>query len=228
MALQLYYDNFKGLVKSNDYAIGQSITEHDDRGWKTPLHLQTLEIPSRNVKIVVKTNLHYGVRSYMKATISLMDKSVLNFLDTNMCHSVNMVYADPGDWNMLFDGIINLYNNIYNSENSVNSYFDVIEETINASKAVNTMSDAVARLAEVAEGLPDSIYCDSTIIDKRMKSACRLMVQHIMENWGNVLLTEEKHQTIETDLHSIFKYLADRKELLNVLANTSQRLASEA
>lgn len=221
MALQLYYDNYKGLVKSENGAIGQSIIEHDQKGWKAPLHEQILEIPSRNVKIVVRTNFGWGPKSYMNASISLMDKCVFNFIDVSMRHSITMVYSEPGDWNALFDGIISLYNNIYNSENSINAYFDIIEETINTDDAIYILSRICARLAEIANNLPDSIYSDNVIVDKRMKSACRLLLQHIMEkeNWNS--LSDETHQTIETKLQSIFKYLADRKELLDVLANIS-------
>lgn len=221
MALQLYYDNFKGLVKSNDYAIGQSITEHDQKGWKAPLHEQVLEIPSRNVKIVVRTNFGWGEKSYMNARITMADQCVFNFLDTSLVHPINLVCVRPGDWNKLFDSIINLNNSIYNSENSINAYFDVIEESINSSNSVNKMVDALSRLAEISDGISSSIYCDNVVVDKRMKKACRLMIQHIMETYHNVELTVVSYQAIETKLQSVFKFLFDRKEIWEMLTGRS-------
>lgn len=217
MALQLYYDNSRGLVKSTNGAIGQSIIEHDQKGWGAPLHEQILEIPSRNVKIVVHTNFGWGPRSYMNARICMMDKNVFNFIDTCLGYSINKIYAKPGDWNMLFDSIINLYNGIYNCEKSINSYFDAIEEAINGSSSVNKISDAIARLAEISDNLSDSIYADNIFIDKRMKGACRLLVAHIVDNWNKVRLSNEEHQKIEANLQSIFRFFSGRKEIFDML-----------
>lgn len=228
MALQLYYDNYRGLVKSTNGAVGQSIIEHDQKGWDAPLHEQILEIPSRNVKVVVRTNFGWGPRSYMNARISMMDKSVFNFIDTRLGHSIKMIYANPGDWNMLFDSIIYLYNGIYNCENSIITYFDAIEEAINGSSSVNKRSDAIARLAEISDNLSDSIYADNIFIDKRMKRACKLLVGHIVENWNKVQFNNEEHRKIEANLQSIFGFFSGRKEILDMfIGNTHNCLTKE-
>ena len=221
MALQLYYDKYKGFVKSENGASGQSIIEHDQKGWKAPLHEQTLEIPSRNVKIVVRTNLGWGEKSYMNAWITMTDKSDFNFFDTSLVHPINLVCVKPGDWNKLFDSIINLYNNIYNSENSINAYFDVIEESINSANTVNKMVDALSRLAEISDGISGSIYCDNVVVDKRMKKACRLITKHIMETYHNVELIAVSYQAIEAKLQSVFKFLFERKEIWEMLTGRS-------
>lgn len=221
MALQLYYDNSKGLVKSINGAVGPSIIEHDQKGWKAPLHEQTLEIPNRSLKIVVRTNFGWGPKSYLNARITLMDKSVFNFHDTSLVHPINMVCVKPGDWNNLFDSIINLYNNIFNSENSINLYFDAIEEAINGTSSVNKRSDAIARLAEISDNLSSSIYADNLFISNRMKKACKLLINQIMENWSKVSLTDVKYQEIEANLQSIFKFFSGRKEILNMLVETN-------
>lgn len=221
MALQLYYDTSKGLVKSSNGAVGQSIIEHEQKGWEAPLHEQILEIPNRNVKIVVHTNLGWGPRSYMNAKITMMDKIVFNFHDTSLLHPINLIYVKPGDWNNLFDNIIYLYNNIFNSENSINAYFDSIEESINSANTVNKVIDALSRLAEISDGFPNSIYCDNIVLCKRMRKACRLMIQHIMETYQNVELTAISYQPIETKLQCVFKYLFDRKEIWETLTGRS-------
>ena len=102
MSLYLSYDPKRGLIKEENRAYGNYIQEHDERGGKSPLHEQTLEIPERNVKIVVKTKLHVGAASYMNASISMMDKPVLNFIDASLKHAIWIVYAKPLDCNALF------------------------------------------------------------------------------------------------------------------------------
>jgi hypothetical protein len=157
----------------------------------------------------------------MNAKITMMDKTVFNFHDTSLVHPINLISVKPGDWNHLFDSIINLYNNIFNSENSINAYFDAIEESINSANGVNKMVDALSRLAEISDGLSNSIYCDNVVLAKRMRKACRLMIQHIMETYHNVELTAISHQPIETKLQSVFKYLFDRKEIWETLTGRS-------
>ena len=224
MSLLLYYDSKKGLVKSENCACGCYIQEHDEKGWEIPLHEQTLLIPNSNVKIVVNTNLHYGPKSYMNATISVMDKVVLNFHDTTLCHSVKNVYAKPGDWNALFDGIIQLYNSIYNSEKPINTYFDAIDEIINNTTGISVEKtfNVTNRLAEISDNLQKSIYSDNIIVVMRMKRACKILVRNVINNGIKGSVTELRHNTIEKNLHSVFKYLAERDEMLDVLARKNQ------
>ena len=167
MALHLYYDSKKGLVKSNNYAVGCYITEHDEKGIKCPLHEQTLEIPERNVKIIVRTNLHYGSKSYMNARITMMDKCVLNFLDNSLIHSVDIIFAIPGDWEMLFDRIIKVYESIFCSESNINSYFDAIDDAVKGEKTQkgNELNNAIIRISQIADKQSSSIYCDNNVVD---------------------------------------------------------------
>lgn len=213
MSLTLYYDSKKGLVKGKNYSVGNSITEHDERGLETPLHEQILKIPGRNVEIVVRTKLHCGSKSFMNARISLMGKSVLNFFDTSLRHSIEIVYAGPGNWDMLFDGIIQLYNAIYNCENSINAYFDALENRV--CEFTGNIGDVFDRIAELANKLPDSIYSDNVIIDKRMKRVCGLLFQKIVKKWDGMPMTDSVHQKIESNLQSIFKYLSEHDGILD-------------
>lgn len=214
MALYLYYDSKKGLTKTEGGVVcGEYILEHNEKGSESPLHEQTMEIPARNVKIVVRTNLHYGSKSYMNASITMMDKRVLNFHDTSLKHSVNIVYAEPGNWDMLFDGIINLYNSIYDSEASINEYFNALDDRI--ARFVGNISDVFDRIAEISDGLADSIYGDSILIEKRMLGTCRLLFQMIAEKW-RVNPMNKITQKIEVDMHKIVNYLTRKDEMLDV------------
>ena len=219
MSLYLSYDPKRGLIKEENRVYGNYIQEHDERGGKTPHHEQTLEIQERNVKIVVRTKLHVGAASYMNASISMMDKPVLNFIDTSLRHPIWIVYAKPYDWNSLFDNIINLYNAIFNSENPINDYFDAVERTINHTSDddyFERMVDVVKRLGEISDRLSGSIYGDNEIVHKRMVQACRLLVQNINDGMRNRKFSVSVH-LIESYLHMVFRYLADRNALFYVL-----------
>ena len=226
MSLHLFYDPKKGLVKQDNYACGCYIQEHDEKGREAPHHEQTLVIPERNVKIVVRTNLHYGGRSYMYATMTMMDKTVLNFLDTSYRHSVKIVHAEPGNWDMLFDGIIELYNNIFNIEKPINTYFDgLVEEIVGeGGGTVDKMVNVTTRLAEVADGISESVYYDNPTLRIRLRKTCGLVIRHISKNWGNTTwITEGKHKTLEENLHCILKYLTDSNEVLYALTKSEPR-----
>lgn len=218
MALFLYFDNNKGLVKSKDFAIGDSIIGQDEKGEKKPSKEQVLEIPSQNLKIIVKTNRHFRSGTYMTATVKIADKYVFDFLDNDLGHSLSMVYAKQGDWNMLFDNVIRLYNNIFNSDISINTYFDIIEEAIKSENSCDKMANVVARLAEISLGLSNSIYgAFNETIDRRMKSAFRRLVLKIVSDQSCRYFAERTRQTIEANLHSVFKYFSERKEILEML-----------
>ena len=243
MALHLYYDSKKGLVKAQNYAVGNYIMEHDEKGWDAPHHEQVLEIPSQNVKIMVNTNLGWGPKSYMYARISMMDKIVLNFFDTTLRYPVNMVCVKPGDWNELFDSIIKLYNSIYNSEAPINDFFDMIEETIKADCTIDKMVYVTTRLSEISEMVSTSIYADSRVIKMRLRRVCKMLFQNIEENCGKVSLVIKGEETreeesfkykkayltvgqqnkIEANLKSILIYLAERNEILDVFSRKDQR-----
>lgn len=219
MSLYLSYDPKRGLIKEENRAYGNYIQEHDERGGKSPLHEQTLEIPERNVKIVVKTKLHVGAASYMNASISMMDKPVLNFIDASLKHAIWIVYAKPLDWNALFDGIIKLYNSIFNSEIPINGYFDAVEKVINDAshnKYFERMVDVIKRLGEISDKLSGSIYGDNEIVHRRMKQTCRLLMQSINKDMQNQTFSTSIY-LVESYLHMIFRYLAERNALFYVL-----------
>lgn len=216
MALYLSYNHKKGLVKQENTAYGCYIQEHDEAGWESPLHEQILEIPEHNMKIIVRTNLHYGSRSFMNARISMMDKPVLNFIDNSLCHSVEIVYAKPGDWNSLFDNIILLYNSIYSCEKYVNSYFDTLDEAIKGTnvKVDNDLNNAIVRLSGITSILKDSIYGDSIILDQRIKKTCHLLVRRIMD----LRYDSTNPKPWAKELQCIFNYLGEREELVDAIA----------
>lgn len=193
---------------------GDYIIQHDEKGMFCPLHEQTLYIPERNVKITVWTNLHYGSKSYMNAAITMMDRNVLNFFDTSLLSSIKKVKAKPGDWNMLFDDIVRLYNNIYNSEKSINTYFDIIEEAVvgKNTKAGTELHYAVVRLSEITCELSNSIYCDSEVIKFRIKKACHLLIKRLMS-----LKISSNCKPWTKELNGIFRYLSEREMIVDVL-----------
>lgn len=212
MSLYLYYDSKKGLVKEENHAMGSYfIQEHNERG----MNEQTMELPNSNVKIVVRTKAN----SFMVATISIMDKIVLNFHDTTLSRPIHKVSVKPGDWNALFDGIIQLYNSIYISETPINAYFDTIDEKLNKTKSISyeTINNVSSRLAEISDKIQGSIYCDSLIVKQRMKKACKIMVRTLINYGIEGLITDIKHKTIEANLKSITKYLADQDMMFDVL-----------
>lgn len=227
MSLMLYYDSKrKSLVKEDNHSIGPFIQEHDEIG-RNALHAeQELEIPESNVKIVVKTNLHNGSWSFMNATISMAGKTIFNFFDTSLSHCVYIVSANPGDWDSLFDGIINIYNSIYNSETLINKYFDVIKDVLNetSGQKENKEPQAIKRLSEIVKKLPDSIYFDNTLINDRIIEVCTLFFQKIIMDKPQTTLDKKIRQEIESELHDIFCYLSNRDEVLTVLEGINVQL----
>ncbi len=220
MSLYLSYNPKKGLIKSeNGILYGNYIKEHDEKGWETPLHEQSIDIPSQNVKIVVRTNLHYGLKSYMNATITMHDKVVLNFTDTNLCHSIKFVHAEPGNWDALFDSIINLYNSIYNSGALISNYFNNIDNKLKniSSKPPFDLVIITDRLAEISDEISKSIYNDSNILNNRMKSASRLLLLNLSKGFQQKIITEGERNKIETNLQHILKHFSDRDELYEIL-----------
>ena len=227
MSLMLYYDSKrKSLIKEDDRACGPCIQEHDGKGKKALLAEQELEIPENNVKIVVQTNLHYGTWSYMVAKISMADKAIFNFFDTSLSHSVSIVSANPGDWNSLFDGIISLYNSIYNSETYINKYFDVIDEVLQYKTGLNNNKEmqAIRRLTEIVKKLPESIYFDNIVIDDRIKEACTLLLRKIIIDKAKTTWNKNNRQEIESILQDIIFYLSNRDEVLTVLEKIDVKL----
>ena len=168
---------------------------------------------------MVKTKLHVGAASYMNASISMMDKPVLNFIDTSLKHSIWIVYAKPSDWDALFDGIIKLYNSIFNSEKPINDYFDAVERVINDTsdnKYFERIVDVIKRLGEISNRLSGSIYGDNEIVHGRMKETCRLLVQRINKDMQNQTFSTSIY-LVESYLHMVFGYLAERNVLFYVL-----------
>lgn len=219
MSLMLYYDlTRKRLVKEDSFAGGPFIQEHNEKGENAPLAKQELEIPESSVKIIVKTNLHYGARSYMKASISMANRTIFNFMDDRLSRSVCNITANPGDWGSLFDGIINMYNNRLNSEVFINKYFDVIKDTLNDIKInENTIALVTRRLAEISRNLPDSIYYDNILIDNRIKEVCAFLFRKIIIDKTKTIWDKKIRQEIELNLHDLFSYFSSRDELLDVL-----------
>lgn len=227
MSLMLYYDSKrKSLVKEDNRSIGPCIQEHDEKGKKALLAEQELKIPESNVKIVVKTNLHNGSWSYMNAAITMADKTIFNFHDTSLSNSVCIVSANPGDWDNLFDGIINLYNSIYNSETYINKYFDNIKDVLKDMSGHNENKgmQAIKRLTEIVNKLPESIYFDNILLDERIKEACTLLFRKIIIDKANTTWDKENRQEIESDLHDIFNFLSNRNEVLTVLEGINIQL----
>lgn len=220
MPLYLSYNPKKGLIKGNGGVIyGNYICEHDEKGKETPLHEQSLEIPCQDMKIVVRTNLHYGSKSYMNASITMRDKLVLNFADTSLSHSIKIIHANPGDWDVLFDEIINLYNTIYNCGDSISNYFNAIDEKLKdtPSKNLDVLINITDRLAEISDELSKSIYSDNIIIKKRMKITCRNLVQNISKGYQDKWITAGQRCKIETNFQHIFKHLAEHEEIFEIL-----------
>lgn len=226
MGLMLYYDlTRKRLVKEDSFAGGPFIQEHNEKGKNAPLAKQELEIPESSVKIIVKTNLHYGAKSYMRASISMTNRTIFNFIDARLSHPVCNITANPEDWDSLFDGIISLYNNRLNSEVFINKYFDIIKDTLNDIKInENSIALVTRRLAEISRNLPDSIYYDNILIDNRIIEVCALLFRKIIIDKTKSIWDKKIRQEIESNLHDIFYYLSNRDEVLAVLEGINVQL----
>lgn len=219
MPLSLIYTPNKGLTKvQSNVLYSNIIIEHDERGIATPLHEQVLEIQERNVKITVRTNLHYGKKSYMNARINILDKPVLNFIDNTLLYPVDLIHANPGDWNMLFDRTIQLYSTIFTIDNYIISYFDVIDDAV-ANKYSPDLNNAFDRLFELSEKVLNSVYADSSVLDLRMKQSCRLLISKIMKMKFDMTISRKPYDYFEKNIRSVFAYLAKREEIIEVLAN---------
>lgn len=151
----------------------------------------------------------------MNARITMMDKYVLNFLDNSLIHSIDIIFAIPGDWDMLFDRIIKVYESIFCSESNINSYFDAIDEAVKGEKTQkgNELNNAIIRISQIADKQSSSIYCDNNVVDDRMKNSCRLLIKRLMG-----LKIPDDSKPWEKELRSIFNYLADREEIVSTLS----------
>ncbi len=151
----------------------------------------------------------------MYARITMMDKYVFNFLDNSLLHFVDIIFAIPGDWDMLFDRIINVYDSIFCSENVINLYFDAIDKAVKGEKIHkgNELNNAIMRLSEIADKQSSSIFFDNTVVNNRMKDSCRLLIKRIME-----LKMSDDSKPWEKELRSVFNYLADREEIGSTLS----------
>lgn len=228
MSLFLYYDSKNnGLVKENNRALGDFIKEHDEKERKTSLHKQSLYIPNNDALISVHTTPQCS-KLAMYATISLGKKMVINFHDKTLCHPVTRVCATPGDWGMLFDGIIQLYDSIYTSETPINTYFDAIEKNIvdTSGNYANKMVNVTSRLAEISDNLSNSIYINNKTLIGRMKKACVLLLKTFADQGvGEILNIPMKRDKIESNMHSIFSFLSQCDKVLgwfNYHAHTAQ------
>lgn len=240
MSLFLYYNSKNnGLVKENNRALGDFIKEHDEKDRKSSLHKQSLYIPNNDALISVHTTPHVssqakGIKLAMYATISLGKKMVINFHDKTLCHPVTRVCATPGDWGMLFDGIIQLYDSIYTSETPINTYFDVIEKNIvdTSGNYTDKIVNVTSRLAEISDNLPNSIYINNRTLIGRMKKACVLLLKTFADQGvGEILNTPTKRDKIESNMHSIFGFLSQSDKVLgwfNYHAHTAPMLSANS
>ena len=107
-------------------------SEHDKKGYKTI----RIGIPNEPVEIVISSNLHYQGASYLFAKVFIKGKSFLNFKDTQSLYLLNNCELDTfqvsvGNWEELFDLIVEAYNNQYFiSEKEIENYFCELDTMI--------------------------------------------------------------------------------------------------
>lgn len=227
--LYLYYDHKKGLVKA-DHAVGSHIQEHSETGYNHPLAKQEMEIPERGLNILVTSNFGFGFRSYHTATVTtLSGQYVLNFMDREFL-SIQRIAVNPGDWDTLFDKIIELCDNIHTGEKMINHYFDCIDNVLDriddkldesfVKLPVQVKTKRVLNvLAAIADALPDSIYCGNTLVKDRLFNSCSKAIKFASHSDESILLKDVSQ--IEKSLQSIFKYMASIDGVLEVLRKAS-------
>lgn len=119
---------YKGVGDSHD----SIFTEYDKKGYKTV----KIAIPDEPVEIMISSNLHYQGASFLYAKILVKGKCLLNFRDIQALYILNNCELDTfqvssGNWDELFDIIINNYNNLYiTSEGEIENYLKELEGII--------------------------------------------------------------------------------------------------
>ena len=115
--------------------------------------------------------------------MTLHGKAVLDFTDaTSSNPNLGIIKVEPGDWNTLFDKIIELYHNIYIGESMINNFFAKIDKILDEEEDSSSSENPVEKmpsfysmvdrtkifekLSFLADSLKESIYEDSPLVKK--------------------------------------------------------------
>lgn len=183
---------YKGVAGTKDCLI----SKHDKKGYKTYKY----SIPGEPVEIVISSNFHYQGVSFLYAKILIKGKSMLNFQDIQALYLINHCSLDTsqvkaGNWDDLFDIIIENYNNLYfTSDGDVENYLNELDKIVmcesisvfrNKSKQTPTewkgtflvLLHSINRLSNIIKCKCGSVIDSNSFFEKRLLSSCRNYLQ---------------------------------------------------
>lgn len=156
---------YKGIVGSPDCVF----PEHDKKGFKT----YKIAIQDESMEIVISSNLHYQGASFLYAKILIKGQAVLNFQDKQTLfllndRSLDTFQVPAGNWDELFDTIVDVYNNHYLvSETDVDGFLGEIDEMIKCDKI--------------------TVYRNKTDVEPHVWEGCFLVLLHALDVVTNII-----------------------------------------
>lgn len=170
--------------------------EHDKKGFKT----FKFSIPNEPVEIVISSNLHYLGASFLYAEFFIKGKSLLNFKDTKSLYlvnhnEINTFQVRAGNWEELFDTLVDTCNNHYLvCESDIDKYFCEIDNIIQCDKITvfrNKTDDhpnlwegsffvllhSLDLITNIIKCFEDSILNNNKYLVNRIMQTCRLFMQ---------------------------------------------------
>lgn len=185
---------YNGLADTKDCIFPM----HDKKGYKT----LKFSIPGEPVEIII-SSYHHGV-SYLYAKILINGKCLLNFHDTQALYILNNCSLDTfqvpaGNWNELFDIIVENYNNLFFiSESKIDGYFNELDGIISSenisvfrNKTSQTSTEwegtflvmlhSIDKLSNIIKCQCDSVVQHNSFLEKRLLSTCRTFLKRFAE-----------------------------------------------
>ena len=202
MKCALCYDKekkrlYKGVAGSPDCVF----PEYDKKGFKT----YKVAIQEESIEIVISSNLHYQGASFLYAKILIKGQAVLNFQDKQTLYLLNDRSLDTfqvpaGNWDELFDTIVNVYNNHYLvSEMDIDRYFGEIDDMIQCDKI--------------------TVYRNKTDIEPHVWEGCFLVLLHSLDVVTNIIKCYE-NSILENNQFLINRILQTCNNYMQIFANS--------
>jgi len=188
---------YKGVVGSPDCVF----PEHDKKGFKT----YKVAIQEESMEIVISSNLHYQGASFLYAKMLIKGQSVLNFQDKQTVYLLNHRSLDTfqvpaGNWDELFDTIVDVYNNHYLiSETDIDRYFAEIDNMIKRDKI--------------------TVYRNKTDVEPHVWEGCFLVLLHSLDVVINIIKCCE-NSILEDNQFLINRILQTCNNFMQVFANS--------
>lgn len=201
---------------------------YDKKGYKK----QKITIPNEKVDIIIHSNLHYAGASYLFANILVKDLYVLNFKDKQMLyllnnHSLSTFQVEPGDWNSLFDIIVQEHNNLFMiSESIIKDYFDELDKIIDKdivtiwnskvaerqttwNKAFLVRLFSSDKIVDIINSVEKSTICKNSFVHKCLYASCMNFTKKIAQEleWEGVEQNDLRLKRLCKNLAIIHNYM---------------------